>query len=194
MTMRITKRGRALSVVLSAALVPGCASTLRLNDVPVGGRQVTVVPAERGVRVQGELLVADKERLWLRTKDGVREFPLGDVREVQVRRHGFGARQAFAWAGAGAAVSGIGLAAACGSVEGSGNCGGVGLIAAGIWLLAGALTAPAFESSSKLKYPAPSADTLRPYARLPQGLPPGVTPSTLAAPPAAPKMPPEPNR
>jgi len=114
----------------------------------------------------------------------VRELPLRDVRDVQVRRHGFGARKALVWAGLGAALSGIGMTAACHSVEGSTNCSRAGLVTAGIWPLAGALTAPGFESSSQLELPSPSADTLRPYARLPQGLPPGVAPSKLTATPA----------
>jgi len=185
---------RAVAVILSAALVPGCASTLNLKDVPVGGREVTVVAAEGGAKLKGELLVVEKDRLWLRTKDGVRELPLRGVREVHVKRHGFGASKALTWAGAGAAASGIGLTAACNSVEGSGDCGRVGLVTAGIWLLVGAATAPAFESSSKLKFPAGSSPALQPYARLPQGLPPGVAPSTLAAPPAASKKPPESER
>jgi hypothetical protein len=185
---------RAVAVILSAALVPGCASTLSLKDVPVGGREVTVVPAEGGAKVKGELLVVDKDRLWLRTKDGVRELPLREVSEVRVRRHGFGARKALIWTGVGAVASGVGMAGACASVEDSSGCAGWGLATAGIWLLVGALTAPAFESSSRIDYPGPSAEALRAFARLPQGLPPGVAPSTLVAPPATPKKPPEPER
>jgi hypothetical protein len=185
---------RAVAVILSATLVPGCASTLSLKDVPVGGREVTVVAAEGASKVKGELLVVENDRLWLRTTDGVRELPLRGVREVHVKRHGFGARKALTWAGVGAAASGIGLSAACSSVEGADSCAAAGLVTAGIWLLVGAATAPAFESSSKLKFPAASAPALQPYARLPQGLPPGVAPSTLAAPPAASKKPPEPDR
>ena len=184
---------RAVAVILSAALVPGCASTLSLKDVPVGGREVTVVSGE-GAKVKGELLVVEKDRLWLRAADGVRELPLRDVRKVQVQRHGFGARKALIWTGVGAVASGVGMAGACASVEDSSGCAGWGLATAGIWLLVGALTAPAFESSSRIDYPGPSAEALRAFARLPQGLPPGVAPSTLVAPPATPKKPPEPER
>ena len=131
--------------------------------------------------------MVDKDTLWIRAEDGVREIPLRDVREVRVKRHGFGARQALIWARVGGAITGGGLAAACSSVEGDNNCAAVGLVTAGLWLLAGGLTAPALESSSRILYPNPSADTLRPYARLPQGLPSGVTPASLASvPPPAP--------
>ena len=130
-------------------------------------------------RLKGELLVVDKDTLWLRTGDGVRELRSARRAGVRVRRHGFGARKALTWALLGGAVTAGGLAAACSSVEGDNDCGGVGLVVGGLWLLAGALTAPALESSSRIEYPQPSADTLRPYARLPQGLPPGVAPASL---------------
>jgi hypothetical protein len=182
----MTPARRALAAILAAALAPGCASTLTLQDVPVTGREVTVAMSGSKHELKGELLVVDKSTIWIRAEDGVRELPLRDVREVRVRRHGFGARKALTWAVVGGAVTGIGLAAACSSVEGDNNCGGVGLVTAGIWLLAGALTAPALESSSRIEYPQPSADTLRPFARLPQGLPPGVEPASLASGPPAP--------
>ena len=185
---------RAVAIILSATLVPGCASTLTLKDVPVGGREVMVTSGEHGAKVKGELLYVEKDRLWLRTEQGVRELALREVSEVRVRRHGFGARKALIWTGAGAVASGVGMAGACASVEGSNGCAGWGLATAGIWLLVGALTAPAFESSSRTDYPGSSAEALRAFARLPQGLPPGVAPSTLAAPPAKPKKPPEPER
>jgi len=172
---------RALAAILALALAPGCASTLKLQDVPVTGREVTVLTAGKQSKLKGELLVVEKDSLWLRTSDGVRELPLGSVNEVRVKRHGFGARQALTWAGIGAALSGIGMATACSSVEGSSGCAGWGLGTAGVWLLVGALTAPALEASSRIDYPRPSADALRPYARLPQGLPPGVAPASLTS-------------
>lgn len=185
---------RALAAILAAVLVPGCASTLKLQDVPVGGREVTVVTEGKKTKVKGELLVVDKDSLWLRAKDGVRELPLREVREVRVKRNGFGAHAALTWAGVGALVTGGGMAAACSSVEGSNNCAAVGLVIGGLWLLVGALTAPALESSSRIDYSKPTAEMLRPYARLPQGLPPGVTPTALSAPPSQPKAPSEPPR
>jgi hypothetical protein len=183
---------RLLAAILAAALVPGCASTLALKDVPVGGREVTVVTEGKETKLKGELLFVEKDKLWIRAQDGVREIELRDVRDVRVKRHGFGARQALIWAGLGGALTGGGLAAACSSVEGDNNCAAVGLVTAGLWLLVGGLTAPALESSSRILFPNPSADTLRPYARLPQGLPAGVTPQTLSAPPSQPKAPNEP--
>ena len=181
----MSRKTRALAVVAAAVLVPGCAPTLQLRDTPIAGREVTVV--SEGRTTKGELLVVDKDTLWLRAKDGVHELPLRDVRDVRVKRHGFGARQALTWTGIGAVASGVGLSAACSSVEGANNCGAVGAIAGGLWLLVGGITAPAFESSSRIDLPSPSAEALRPWARLPQGLPPGVSPTSLSAPPGKPK-------
>ena len=65
---------RAVAIILSATLVPGCASTLTLKDVPVGGREVMVTSGEHGAKVKGELLYVEKDRLWLRTEQGVSEF------------------------------------------------------------------------------------------------------------------------
>jgi hypothetical protein len=174
---------RALAVILAAALAPGCASTVTLQEMPVGGREVTVVTTGKQSKLKGELLVVEKDKLWVRTSDGVHELALGDVYEVRVKRHGFGAAQALTWAGVGAVVTGGGLAAACGKVEGNTGCGSVALVVGGLWLLAGAVAAPSAESSSRTVYPSPSAATLRPYARLPQGLPPGVEPASLTAAP-----------
>jgi hypothetical protein len=180
------RKTRALVVAAAATLASGgCAPTLTLKDTPIAGREVTVV--SEGRTTKGELLVVDKDALWLRAKDGVHELPLRDVRDVRVKRHGFGARQALIWTGVGAAASGIGLSAACSSVEGANNCGTVGAVTAGVWLLVGALAAPAFESSSRIDLPSPSAEALRPWARLPQGMPPGVSPSSLSAPPGEPR-------
>ena len=48
-------------------------------------------------QVKGELLVVEKDRLYVRAEDGVREIPLGAVSEARVKRHGFGKSMAYAW-------------------------------------------------------------------------------------------------
>ena len=170
---------RALATLLALVLVPGCATTNPELNVPVLGRTVTVVTEPAKHEVKGELLVVEKDRLFVRAEDGVREIPLGSVREARVKRHDFGAAKAFAWALGGGLVTGGALGAACSSVEDAGNCAGVGLITLGAWLVIGALCAPSLESSSRIKLERPTSDELRAFARLPQGLPPGVTPGTL---------------
>ena len=171
------RRRRSL-VAMSVALVmtTGCASTPK---VPVVGRAVTVVPEGEGPKVKGELLAVGPDRLWVRERKGVAEVRLPEVREVRVKRHGFGARKALTWALLGGLVTGGMLAGACSSVEGANNCGVVGLVVAGAWLLVGAAAAPSMESSSRIDLRRPTPEDLRPFSRLPQGLPEGLRPSSL---------------
>ncbi len=176
--MRHIPRVVALTLAVSVA---GCATGRA--KLQVLGRPVTVVSsAPEKETVRGELLAVAEGRLWLRADSGVREIPLSAVREVRVRRHGFGARQALTWAAVGGLVTGGALAAACGTVEGNSNCGGVGLVVAGTWLAVGALSAPSIESSSLIRLRAPASADLRPHARFPQGPPDGLDLSSLAAP------------
>lgn len=178
---------RALATLLALLLAAGCATTNTELSVPVLGRTVSVVTEPAKHEVKGELLAVEKDRLFVRAEDGVREIPLGSVREARVKRHDFGAAKAFAWSLIGGLVTGGALGAACSSVEDAGNCAGVGLVTLGVWLGIGALCAPSLESSSRIKLERPTPDELRAFARLPQGLPPGVTPGTLL--PAAGKTP-----
>jgi len=170
---------RALASLLALALVPGCATTNTDVSVPVVGRTVTVVMAPAKEEVKGELLVVEKDRLYVRAGDGVREIPLGSVREARVKRHDFGKSKAWAWSLIGGLVTGGAFTAACSSVEGEGSCGVALLISLGLWMGIGALSAASFEKSSRLVLSRPTPDELRAFARLPQGLPPGVTPATL---------------
>ncbi len=167
-------------MVLGLALVPACASAPK--TVPVVGRSVSIQTDGEGPKVKGELLAVGSDRLWVRTKEGVRDVPLPTVRRIDVKRHGFGARKALTWAVVGAVVTGGALAGACASVEGDANC-GIGLVAAGIWLVTGALVAPSAERSSYFQVARPVPEELRPYARLPQGLPEGLNPASLGVPP-----------
>ncbi len=177
---------RPLAALLATALAgAGCASAPA--KVPVVGRTVTVRMTEGDTRLKGELLFVDKDSLWLRGEDGVREVRLSGVRTVRVKQHSLDGKKAWAWAGIGAAVTGGGRAASCSSVEGSGNCGAVGLVTAGLWLAVGALSAPSLARSSRVELTAPTPDGLTPFARLPQGLPAGVAPSALAPAPPKPK-------
>jgi len=74
------------------------------------------------------------------------------------------------------------MAAACGSVEDSSGCAGVGALMAGLWVATGGLAALAVEGSSRvLVAPSRPAD-LKPYARFPQGPPAGLDLKTLGPP------------
>jgi len=183
-----TEGSAARVVLLLAGLAlasGGCAA--RAPDVL--GRPVTLVPkAEGGAKAKGELLAVDQGRIWVRTKEGVRDFDPAALREVRVRRHGLGGRWALRWGLIGGFLSGFALTAACSSVEGnsSGGCAAFGAGTGAVWMLVGAAAAPGLDASSQLRL-APGAPDLRGYARLPAGFPAGATPGQLEAGPPAPK-------
>jgi hypothetical protein len=147
------------------------------------GRSVTLVPkAEGAPRPKGELLAVDQGRIFVRTKEGVREFDAGALREVRVRRHGLGGKWALKWGVVGGLLSGTALAVACSSVEGnsSGECAAVGAGVGALWMLVGAAAFPGLDSCSQLHFD-PGARDLRSYARLPAGFPAGVMPDQVEA-------------
>jgi len=173
------RRARRLVAALVAVLMAtGCASAPKAQVV---GRTVTVEPDGECGEIKGELLVVGPERLWVRQSDDVAEVALAGVRRIDVKRHPWDARRAGMWALIGGLATGGALTGACGATEAD-NCGVVGLITVGAWLLFGLVAAPSMESSSRLELSRPTADELRPFARLPQGWPEGVAPADLASP------------
>lgn len=174
-----------LGPTLVALLAAGCAA--RTSDVL--GRSVTLVPREGGApKAKGELLAVDQGQIWVRTKDGVRAFDPAAVQEVRVRRHNMTGGWAVRWGLVGGLVSGAAMAAACSSVEGneSGGCAATGAVWGGLWALVGLLAAPSLDASSQLSLD-PQSERLKPYARLPAGLPKGVDPRSLVEGPPAPR-------
>jgi len=182
----VRRPGSASAAVALAALVAwGCAA----RSPEVYGRTVTLIPVESSApKVKGELLAVDQQRLWVRTKDGVRDFAPASVREVRVRRHNLTGGWARRWGLVGGLVSGVALTASCSSVEGNdvGGCAAVGGVTAGLWALVGFLAAPSLEASSQLSVD-PGSARLKPYARLPAGLPKDLAPASLEQGPPAPK-------
>ncbi|HEX9188879.1 MAG TPA: hypothetical protein VGB87_17490 [Vicinamibacteria bacterium] len=183
------KRGRRSLAPLVVAGLPFLAGGCAAGAPDVLGRSVTLVPkVQEAGAVKGELLAADRDRIWVRTKDGVRDVDPATLREVRVRRHGLTGSWARGWGLAGGLVSGIALTAACASVEGNGagGCAGVGGVVGGLWVAVGLASSPGLESSSRLRLD-PGASDLKSYARFPSGLPAGVTPAELSTGPPAPR-------
>ena len=178
-------QGPVSAVAFAALVAGGCGA--RTSDVL--GRSVTLVPREGGApKEKGELLAVDQGRVWVRTKDGVRDFAPDSLQEVRVRRHNLTGRWAVRWGLVGGLVSGVAMTASCSTVEGNdtGGCAAVGGVTAGLWALAGFLAAPSLEASSQLSLD-PESARLKPYARLPAGLPKGLPPTSLEEGPPAPK-------
>ncbi len=174
-----------VGVVALAALAGGCAA----RSSNVLGRPVTLVPSEEGApKARGELLAVDRGRIWVRTKDGVRDFDPAALREVRVRRHNYTGGWAVRWGLIGGLASGTAMAIACSSVEDNSGagCARTGAIWGGLWVLAGFLAAPSLDGSSQITVD-PGSDRLKPYARLPAGLPEGFDPKLAIQGPPAPR-------
>jgi hypothetical protein len=181
------RRLRALVTVVALAAVAGGGCAARTSNVL--GRTVTLVPREDGApEPKGELVAVDRGRIWIRTREGVRDFDPATLREVRVRRHNLTGGWAVRWGIVGGLASGVAMAAACGSVEGNSGsgCARTGAIWGGVWVLAGLLAAPSLDGSSQITVD-PQSDRLKPYARLPAGLPPGASPQSLVQGPPAPR-------
>jgi hypothetical protein len=164
---------RVLVILTALAVAAGGCATGRGAVSPLG-REVTAVPAVKAPPVKGELLAVDQDRLWVREQGEVRELPLQSLKEVRVRRHSFGRKAAMTWSLIGGLVTGVALAAACSSVEDTSGCGGLVPVSLGLFLGVGALSAPSLEDSSRILLRPPRPEALRPFSRLPQGLPEGI--------------------
>jgi len=158
------------SPLVVTTLLSACATTEQTPSVL--GRSVVVVPQAQGPKVRGELLAVAEDQVVLQTKEGLHNVPIPQIREVRVRRHWFDSRRAWTWTLIGALVSGVGLGAACSSVEGEDNCAARGFILGALpWLVFGGLSS--LDQSAFLTVDGREGDRLRPFARYPQGLPSG---------------------
>lgn len=163
-----------------ALCLAGCATTR--PTVSVLGRNVDVRPSTKGDDLgaaKGELLAVGPEQLWVKEPSGVRELPLARIEQVRVKRHDWNGRRAWMWTVIGALATGGVLTASCASVEGNDSCAGVGAGVGLTWLLFGGLSAASLESSSVERVRAPHFESLKSYARFPQGLPEQVDPNGL---------------
>ena len=158
---------KALAVVLWAALLAGCSSALQpLSPL---GRDVRV--SRKGGSVDGgELLAVSADSVWIAMRSGNVSVPLEEVRRVNVKVG------RLTWSDGAVYGAGVGLAAgvallsACSQVEGA-ECGGVlpaFLVSGFLW---GAIAGLSYEASSHRRFTRQQWESLRAYARFPQGLP-----------------------
>ncbi len=164
---------------LSAQAVPASDSGLgppldsRLVELTKG--RVIRFDYRAGNRVEGELLAVDDRSMWLLSNGRTRNISFDGLGEIQVRRHGFGAKKVWTWIGIGAAVTGIGMAAACSSYDDVINVRSCGVVFLGTtlsWGVIGGLFSLDVIGSSWAEVRPVSGDLLR-YSRFPQGLPEG---------------------
>jgi hypothetical protein len=116
------------------------------------------------------LLAAGRDSIWVLSRGAAVAVPVRDVQKASIQRHSWPPKKGLLAGAIVGVVSGIGMAAAC-STESEG-CGGVlvGFTLMGvIW---GGVAAASLSSSWQWRFEPPVADSLRKFARFPQGLPP----------------------
>ena len=124
-----------------------------------------------GASAAGELLGVTSDSLSILGPTGaLRTMGFDQIVEMDVARHSFGWRKVWTWTALGAAVSGLGLTAACQAYEGSDGCGAVFVGVALSWGLTGGLLG-AVMNAQRWRMIAPGPETARPFARYPQGMP-----------------------
>jgi hypothetical protein len=149
----------------------------------VRGRTVEVrLLEEKADPIKGELLALDSTVLLVLAPRGALQVPRGEIERVRVQLHGLGGAKAGAWAVAGALVTGGALALACASVDDADNCGAFFAGTAVLWGLIGGPSAAGLARSSRVFIERSELDSLRPYARFPQGMPEGLDPAALLPP------------
>jgi hypothetical protein len=166
-------------VISIGLVIAGCATSPYRRSVLGRAVEVDRTNGDTGGPVKGELLAVSPEKLWVMGPQAVRSVPRSEIREVRVRQHGLTGRKATHWLIIGALVSGTALTLSCSSVEGNENCGKVLIPVLVSWGALGIPSAMGFAESSQLRVKPSSWETLRPYARFPQGLPNGVDPASL---------------
>lgn len=166
---------RELGMVLALAF--GVTGGLRAQATSpqddVTGRAITLLMVRGPQQVRGELLAVGRDSVWVLAgrPERVVAVRLGDVMEASVRRHGWTATRSFLFGLGVGAVSGVGLAVACG--QESDGCGNV---AVGSTLFGGAvggIAALSYQYSSRWRFRPVTEVKLAPFARFPQGPPPG---------------------
>lgn len=128
--------------------------------------------------IEGELIAATADSVWVLQSATLRSVPLESIRRVEFTRFESGASTAWTWGLVAGVLSAGALYAACSSVEGTDNCGILFPVVMAPWVIFAGVGAASLSGSSVEDLPA-TADALRPYSRFPQGLPPGMDGATL---------------
>ena len=143
---------------------------------PLGSQASFTLTGERNLK--GELLAVDQDSIWFFQDQRVLSMPRSEIANVQVDRGGMGAKDALLWSAIGGLVTGFALKTACESVDhsndpisgGGADCGGVFAGTLTLWLLVGAVSSVSLSGTRYRNIPT-DPDSLRAYARFPQGLP-----------------------
>lgn len=162
-----------IAVLLLAAPAPAQKPTVTSPTSPMGSEaRLRVLDGKRTVTVKGELLAVDSSHVWLLVDNHTTTIPRAQVREVRARAHKYDGKRGMLMGLVGGIATGLGMAAACGSVEDATGCGSFVVAWEAIWLLVTAISALFMERNSWDTLPLNSWTVIAAYARYPQGVPP----------------------
>lgn len=167
-------------LVFSCAVIPASdlAGQEPYRPSPYGAAVVLRQTGRDRAPIQGELIAASADSVWVLQGSALRSVPLKSLKRVEYRRFDSGASTAWTWGLVAGVVSAGALYAACSSVEGTDNCGILFPTILAPWVLWAGVGAATLDGSSREDLPT-TAETLRAYARFPQGLPAGADGTTL---------------
>ena len=173
----MTRLGAATSMLLTAISIALPAHAQPSSPTsPMGAEvRVEVAGAQRRTTLNGELLAVDSAQVWMLVDERATTVSRASVTSVKVRAHKFGGKRALLVGLMGGIVSGVGMAAACNSVEDATGCGAFVFAWEGVWLLITAISAAFMEGNSWDRLPLANWSRIANYARYPQGAPPSLT-------------------
>ena len=180
-------------IIITCMILAGCATVRtprgyvpRWNEAGQNeyGSWIALIHFEDKARQQksahgGELIAIQDSILFLLDLDSLKQFPVKDIASATLVTHRFGGPQYFGWAALAFTPNFIGMAVH--------SDWALEFASLGMFQLLPAVIATLINSASvnEIKYPNRVLDleSLRIYARFPQGIPPGLDPYQLASKP-----------
>ena len=160
--------GSSLALILAGAALTSC---VRAGYKPGPlGRMTTLYYNAGNITTRGELMAADSNSVWLLQGASLNAYSLASLRRVQIPRHPFGGGQTIRAGVAVGAATGLLLTLACMQVEDA-SCVAVWPVITALGGTLGALFAVFNDYSTVYRLNPSEWQTIRAYARFPQGLP-----------------------
>lgn len=179
----------SLAIVMAMSLlappIPAQASSQRPLVTPASAKgaeaRVRVADGSRTVTLKGELLAVDSSHVWLLVNSRPTTIPRANVQGVRARVHRYDGKRGLVMGLIGGVVTGLGMAAACGSVEDQTGCGNFVAGWEAAWLLVTVVSALFMDANSWTTLPVQQWSVVAAYARYPQGVPTSMTGEPYAA-------------
>lgn len=164
------------AVVLSAALMAGCATTTAppnwlpdaesaQSDAFGGWIEIRGKDPSGPLRYEGELITIEKDTTFVLTYAGLAGVPFAGIENAKLTRYSIGYEHLAAWT-------------MFGTISTLSH--GIGLILSGpVWVMFGTGLTAATSRAPQISYPTSAWDSFRPYSRFHDGWPAGFDRSTI---------------